>query len=179
MFKYFLYSINFIFLFAIGIRALLGNFFSNTFEIEKLVFTLLLSGLVVALLYGRYYAKKKNITDHIELAQTVLTLVFLISFAFVALGVNLNYMFSQNPNQIQTVTITHIEPFIKIRGGIVKGEKIEPSGYHVFIEKNGTTARVRYAEFPDYKKFIGQQVTLNIRRGLLGFEVFIPKALSN
>jgi hypothetical protein len=175
--KYILFSLNVILVIALGIRAITKNFFSNTFEIEKLVTILLISGLVLALVWSRCYVKKNNITDSIERAQTVLTMVVATMGFFVAMGVNLNYLVSLQNAEEKIVQVTNIQPFMKIRGGIVKGEKITPSGYHVFIQKDGKNERLRYETMDDYQTFIGKELNFSFLKGLLGFEVCLPKPL--
>jgi hypothetical protein len=160
-----------------GVRAILANFFANTFGVEKLVTIILMSGLILALVWSLHYVKKNNITDSIERAQTVLISMFLSAFAFLAIGININYLFSFDKNPTREVKILKIEAFIKTRG-IMKGEKFTPSGYHVTIEKEGKIERVRYQTLSDYQSYIGQTKNLNIRTGLLGFEVFIPNPLN-
>ncbi len=175
--KYFLFSFNVILVVALGIRAITKNFFSNTFEIEKLVTILLISGLVLALGWSSWYVKKKNITDSIERTQTVLTMCFAMMGFFVSMGVNLNYLVSLQPIEEKMVQVVKIEPFMKIRGGIMKGEKLTPTGFHVFIQKDGKNERLRYETMPDYEIFSGKEAVISFRKGLLGFEICLPKPM--
>jgi hypothetical protein len=177
--KYVFYSINVVLVIALGIRAVTKNFFSNTFEVEKLVSILLISGLILALLWSRWYLKKNNITDSIERTQTVLIAVIGAIGFFVAMGINLNYLVSLENTKEEVVEISKIDPFIKVRGGIIKGEKITPSGYHVFIKRAEKEERLRYDELPNYETYIGKKATMFFRKGLLGFDVCIPKPLKN
>ena len=133
----------------------------------------------MALLWGRWYLKKNNITDSIERTQTVLITAIAITGFLVAMGINLNYLISLENTHEEVIEVLNIQPFVKVRGGVIQGEKITPSGYHVFIKRAEKEERLRYDELPNYETYIGKKVTMFFRKGLLGFDVCIPKPLKN
>jgi hypothetical protein len=175
--KYLLAALNILLLAALGVRAITHNFFSNTFQVEILVSLLLIAGVIAALLWSRTYLMRKGIEDIIEKTQITLITILLVCSSLIIIGINLNYMFSFSSDYQKDIYISDIQPFIKTRGGLLKGEKVAPTGYHVFIEKDGKRERIRFQQFSNFEVWKNQNVILNFRKGLLGFEVFIPKPL--
>ena len=63
-------------------------------------------------------------------------------------------------------------PYIASNYGLLKGEKIRPSGYALRVKENGRIYRFQYksqAYYPLTKP--GEKVLLPVRKGLLGFRV--------
>ena len=60
--------------------------------------------------------------------------------------------------------------------GVLKGEKLTPSGYHLFVKENGILRRLKYKTqpyFPLTKP--GEQIQLPIRKGFFGPRVMLLK----
>jgi len=63
-------------------------------------------------------------------------------------------------------------PYLSSNYGILKGEKIRPTGYKLEVREKGRLLRFRYktqAYYPNTKP--GETVLLPVRRGMLGFRV--------
>lgn len=177
--KYFLIGINLLFLFALLVRAIIKGFFANTFNIEILVSGLLLIGLFLAVYLSKKYIAKNEIKDLIEKTQVTLTICSVTLLIFISIGVNLNYLISLNDEGKKEVPIMEIQPFYKTMGGIIKGEIAKPSGYYLIILYHGKKERLKFDEIQNYQDYVGQNIGLHIRKGLLGFEVCIPTNLKN
>ena len=65
-------------------------------------------------------------------------------------------------------------PFIASGYGMLKGEKIKPSGYHLLVQENGRQRRFKYKKqsyYPVTKP--GEKIMLPIREGLFGVRVML------
>lgn len=178
MVRYVLIAINVILLMAIAINALLKDFFSNTFEVGKLLTLLALVGVLTAIPIAILSIRKSAVSSGIARLQITLISVIMSVFFFVVAGVNLNYLLAKKPEVSKKYLTLDIRPFFKSGGGILKGEKIVPNGYVVYVEKEGNTVEIRYKTLENYESLVGKTVALDIRKGLLGFEVFVPSPIA-
>ncbi|MFZ4544921.1 MAG: hypothetical protein ACOYOA_12785 [Saprospiraceae bacterium] len=177
MIRYILAAVNVIFLMFIGINAMMKDFFSNTFEIQHMIAILSVTGMVVGLLISIFYMKKSEIADGLVRTQLILISVIMSVLFFVIVGINTNYLFAKKYADAQRYLILDIRPFFKTGGGIIKGENITPNGFVVFIEKSGKSQQLRYKSIDNFQNWVGKTAVLDIRKGLLGYDVFVPNPL--
>lgn len=175
--KYILIGVNIIFVFALLIRAIINGFFANTFGVEILTTILLLIGLLLAIYLSNHYVKRNAIIDKIEKTQVILIFCVVSMLTFVSVGINLNYLVALKDEGQKELPILEISPFYKSMGGIIKGEIVKPSGYYLTILYQGKKERLKFNEVEKYQDFVGQNVGLSIRKGILGFDVCIPRTL--
>lgn len=67
-------------------------------------------------------------------------------------------------------------PFVASGYGILKGEKVKPTGYHLLVQENGVVHKFKYTSqsyYPVTKP--GEKIMLPIRKGLLGARVMLLK----
>lgn len=67
-------------------------------------------------------------------------------------------------------------PYFSSGYGLLKGEKIEPSGYHLTVREKGQLHRFKYkgqAYYPLTKP--GERILLPVRRGIFGVRVILLK----
>ncbi len=177
MVRYLLIAVNIILLMLVAINALLKDFFSNTFQIGELMAFLSVIGVASGLSFAFLYIRNSGTSERIAQVQIALTALVMSVLFFVVAGVNLNYLLAKKHDFTSQYLIMDIRPFFKSGGGILRGENVVPNGYVVYIEKDGKTAEVRFKNIENYKILIGKTVALDIRLGLLGYEVFVPKPI--
>ncbi len=181
--KLVLITLNLLLLIILGIRAVPLNIYSNTFNATLLGVSALLIGAIL----GFFIAKKNDDTaqnkdkskfdyDEFEQYKLYATCIVVSMITCFILSFNVNYLISFSPYRNEMVLIQDIQPFIKARGGLMAGEKLEPTGYHVFFKKEDKLERLRIAQINDYEQFINNEMPLVFRKGLLGFDCFYPKS---
>ncbi|MBK6930141.1 MAG: hypothetical protein IPH12_04480 [Saprospirales bacterium] len=142
--------------------------FTNTIGIRGLVFASMAAGALAGA--GILYALRHRLTPwerHLPEWCTILT--FSIIFAPL-LGSRLNR--TGSPVTFEPFTFVSEKPFLATGYGIIKGEKIKPSGYRLQVEKGDKLYRFQYKKqpyFPLTKP--GETVLLPVRTGWLGFRV--------
>jgi hypothetical protein len=178
MSRYVFIAIAIILLMLAAINALLNDYFSNTFLIGKLIGILAGTGLFSGVAFSMICIWKTGISETISRLQIVLLATILCTLFFIVAGVNLNYLFSEKQLKTPQYLILDIRPFFKTGGGIIKGENVVPNGYAVYIEKGDGTTEIRCKKMENYQNLIGKTIPLDIRRGMLGYEVFVPTPLA-
>jgi hypothetical protein len=176
--KYILIAVNIIIVLTLLVRAIINGFFSNTIGIETFVTILLTIGLFLALFISNRYIKSRKIKDRIEKTQVTLLICTISMLTLLAIGVNLNYLVSMRDAGLKNIPIMEIQPFYKTSGGIIKGEIVKPSGYFVKIFYQGKQERLQFKSIENYQQFVGQTVGLHLRKGILGFDVCLPKPMA-
>jgi hypothetical protein len=180
--KLFLITLNLLLLTILGIRAVPLNIYSNTFNATLLG----LSALLIGAILGFFIAKKnddiaqnkdESSFDHDEFEQYKLyaTCIVVSMITCFILSFNINYLISFSDYRSEKIFVEDIQPFIKARGGVIVGEKLEPTGYHVFFKKENKLERLRIAQLNDYEQLIHNDMAFTFRKGLLGFDCFYPQ----
>ena len=142
--------------------------FGNTIGVRGLLIGCLLSGALAggALLY----ALRHRLMPWENHLPEVFTLLFFSILFIPLLGSLLNRAGGQV--EYQPFEFVSETPYIASNYGLLKGEKIKPSGYALHVKENGRLYRFQYktqAYFPLTKP--GETVLLPVRKGLLGFRV--------
>jgi hypothetical protein len=141
---------------------------SNTFQVKRLVVSAMFFGAVGAA--GLLYVGRERFTPlrrHLPELASVLTAAVLFSpllFSLLNRGLG--------KTEYQSFEFVSETPYLASAYGIIKGDKIKPSGYYLFVRENGRTHRLQYkkqAYYPITRP--GEQVLLPVRKGLLGFRV--------
>ena len=157
----------FFFLGLIFLYAFEMTHLSNTFEAKGLVIRSLIVGALVGGLLGYFFSKK--LTDTLDTFK-MYTFFVILSIVFAPLFVSLsNRWLTFSPKEKIEVELETQAAYIKSRFGNVKSEK---DGFFLFFYKDKKLERVKTKRhlFPDSKK--GDFVTINLQKGLWGYEVF-------
>jgi hypothetical protein len=142
--------------------------FTNTIGARRLVLVSMLAGGLVG--SGIVYALRQRFTPwdrHLPEVATIL--VFSIVFAplFASLFNRAGGTLVQDSFEFVSEN-----PFLSSNYGILKGEKIKPSGYRLIVKEKGRQLLFQYKKqqyFPLTRP--GEAVLLPLRKGLLGFRV--------
>lgn len=169
--RYVLYSFLILAVVAMGIRAIVALDFSNTFDITYLMLYLTIVALVTSFFFFRWYKTKTTFISEIESMQAQFLTYFFALIILISIGINLNTFFTIS-KRIESVQVLQIEPIIQTRGGVLKNEKIKPNVYFIHVIRNGKQERVRQQNIENWKTLQNSEQRIEIRRGLLGFEIF-------
>lgn len=142
--------------------------FSNTIGVGSLV----LGSLLVGALAGAaiLFSLRRHLTpwgNHLPELCTIMA--FSMLFAPL-LGSLLNR--AGGEKQSQSFEFISEQPYISSNYGLLKGEKIKPTGYSLYVKEGSRVLRFQYksqAYFPLTRR--GEAVLLPIHKGLLGFRV--------
>ncbi len=143
------------------------KWFQNYFEAKKLVVGALLVGAAIGVLLGYLLRNKaKEQVEKMQLWVTCLIIPVLMMPLFASLT---NRLFAEQSTPTK-VEFWEEKAYFQSRFGQIKGERMEPSGYYVFIITNGEMVRLENGKpvFPNAQK--GDTVKVPIRQGLLGFD---------
>jgi hypothetical protein len=161
-----------LFLGLIGLYVREFPLLSNTFQVKRLIAGAMLLGTTGGA--GFLYAKRARFTPlrrHLPELASILTVVVLFSPLLFSL---LNRGLGKTEDQaFEFVSET---PYLASSYGILKGDKIKPTGYYLVVRENGRTHRLQYkkqAYYPITRP--GEQILLPVRKGLLGFRVAMLK----
>lgn len=166
--KTFLYAINLLLVAALLFNAVNHHFFSNTFGVEKLVFSALSIGIVSGIIISYFYIKRKAIEDTIERTQITMILCLALAFFSVSVSINLNYLvYTKHSENLQ---IVDIQAYYTSRTGLTKNDLQHPTGYNVFVIRNGKKERLRYTTLTNYEDAVGKTHSFDIQHGILGFD---------
>lgn len=148
------------------------KYFSNTFEVEDLVWRSLLVGLLVGITAGYFFSKKFN--DGLEKLKLYIFFIVISLLLFPLLGSLSNRLLSFSPKQKIEVELQSQEAYLQNRFGRVK-TKNKKDGIFLFFVKDQKIQRVKTKEtlFPDSKK--GDRVYIVTKKGLWGYEYFIEE----
>ncbi len=141
------------------------QWFQNYIEARNLVIGALIAGLIIGILLGLFYQKKaKELVDKIQLWVTCLIIPTLLMPLFASLT---NRLFAGPPRPTK-VEFWEEKAYVQSRFGQIKGERPAPSGYYVFVVKDGEMVRLESEEpvFPDAQK--GDTVEILVKKGLFG-----------
>ncbi|MBL7802856.1 MAG: hypothetical protein JNL02_03910 [Saprospiraceae bacterium] len=142
--------------------------FSNTIDAGQLVVTGLIAGAVLA--GGLLYALRRRLTplaNHVPELMTILVFTVLLGPLMLSL---LNRLGGRE--EYLSFEFLAETPYLASNYGFLKGEKLQPTGYHLQVRENGRLLRFKYktqAYYPNTQP--GDPVLLPVRKGLLGYRV--------
>ena len=142
--------------------------FGNTIGVRALLAGGFLLGALAG--GGAVYALRERLTPWENHLPEVFILLFFSLLFMPLLGSLLNRAGGQV--EYQPFEFVSETPYISSNYGLLKSEKIKPSGYALRVKENGRLYRFQYktqAYFPLTKP--GETVLLPVRKGLLGFRV--------
>ena len=146
--------------------------FDRTLEVKTLVIRSLLFGILPGAWLGYLFRRSgKDLTEKVQ----IYVFFILMSVLFMPLfGSLTNRMLSFRPVRTVQVELEGETPFYASRFGVIKGEKIEPTGFYTFFYYNGHLERLKskQALFPGKER--GDQVDLDLRKGLWGYDLVVP-----
>lgn len=148
------------------------KYFSNTFEVESLVWRSLLVGVLVGIAAGYFFSKRFN--DGLEKLKLYIFFVVISLLLFPLLGSLSNRLLSFSPKQKIEVELQSQEAYLQSRFGRVK-MKNKKDGIFLFFVKDQNIKRVKTKEilFPDSQK--GDRVYIVTKKGFWGYEYFIEE----
>lgn len=144
--------------------------FSNTVNGKGLVLMALVAGFVLAGIL--FLINRRRFTP----AEKHLPEIFLLFF-FIPLFAPLFFSLVNRAggNQVkQSFEFIAETPYLASAGGLVKGEKIKPTGWHLYVRENEKIHHFKYktqAYYPITKP--GEAVLLPMQEGLLGYRVML------
>jgi hypothetical protein len=147
-------------------------FFSNTIEVKWLLIGALIAGLLIAVLIVALSFKKLA-----PLGRHIPELLFIgsVSLIFSPLFASLLNRYP-GTDELQSFEFVSETPFIASRYGILKDEKLKPTGYRLKVRYKGRELSFRYktqAYFPVTRP--GEEILVPVRRGIFGFSVVMLK----
>lgn len=142
--------------------------FSRTLQTRSLVLGSMLAGLVLisvlVFVYRRHFQPW-----HRHVTELMLLGVFGVLFSPL-LGSLLNR--AGSVAQQQSFEFVSETPYMTAGYGVLKGEKIQPTGYRLLVRRHGDLYRLRYRSQPYFPlSRPGDTVSLPLRRGLFGVQV--------
>ena len=142
--------------------------FSNTIGAKSLVLGSLLAGALAG--SGLLYALRHRLTpwgNHLPEVCTILAFSILFAPLF---GSLLNR--AGGGKQEQSFEFISEQPYLSSNYGLLKGEKIKPTGYLLYVREGKCILRFQYKSQPYYPiTKPGEAVLLPVHKGLLGFRV--------
>jgi hypothetical protein len=125
----------------------------------------LVAGILLRWLFNKYVASS---VTRLQLWAACLLLPALFAPLFGSWGNRLPAPYPAKPVSFE---FFQEKPFAASRFGFLEGEKIEPSGYYVFIIRNGKIERLRskISRFGNLER--GATIQLPVKKGLFGYEV--------
>ncbi|MBK9335660.1 MAG: hypothetical protein IPM98_03330 [Lewinellaceae bacterium] len=142
--------------------------FTNTIGVRNLALGAMLAGAIVAA--AVLYALRNRLTPwENHLPETLTIAVFCVLFAPL-FGSLLNR--AGGVTEYQPFVFVSEMPYLAAGYGLIKGEKIKPSGIRLTVKEHDRTYRFQYQKqvyFPLTKP--GETVLLPVRKGLLGLRV--------
>ena len=142
--------------------------FSNTIGVRTLVLASCVAGILAG--SGMIYTLRHRLTPWDKhLPEVGIILAFPIIFAPL-LGSLINR--AGGSREHQSFEFISEQAFISSNYGLLKGEKIKPTGYSIYVKEGDRLLRFQYksqAYYPITRR--GEAVLLPVRKGLLGFRV--------
>ena len=142
----------------------------NTIGGKMLVGVAMPAGLVIA--GGILWRRRDRFTPwERHLPEVLFILLFCVLFAplFASL---LNR--SLGSTQYQSFLFISESPYLASNYGVLKGEKIKPTGYYLTVAEDGRALKFKYSSQPFYPiTRPGESVLLPVRKGLFGFRVIL------
>ncbi len=142
--------------------------FTNTIGAGRLVFGAMIAGALLAA--AALYAFRERLRPwdrHVPEIATVLVFTTLFAPLFASL---LNR--AGGPVEHQSFEFVSEIPYLSSNYGLLKGEKIEPTGMRLLVKEDGKLYRFQYKKQPYFPiTEPGERILLPMRKGLLGFRV--------
>lgn len=142
--------------------------FTNTIGAGRFVLGAMLAGAVVAA--SVWYALRKRLTpweSHLPETFTIFTFTVLFAPLFASL-----FNRAGGEREYQEFVFVSEMPYLSSGYGLLKGEKIKPSGYRLTVQEGEKVYRLQYKKqeyFPLTKP--GDVIELPVQKGLLGVRV--------
>lgn len=142
--------------------------FSNTIGVRTLVLASCLAGALAG--SGMIYTLRHRLTPWgRHLPEVAIILAFPVIFAPL-FGSLINRAGGELEHQ--SFGFISEQPYVSSNYGLLKGEKIKPTGYRLYVKEGARVLKFRYksqAYYPITRQ--GEIVLLPVRKGLLGFRV--------
>ena len=174
--KLFLVILNILLIAILGVRAIFCHIYSNTFHAGYLAAISIVLGAAA----GYFLAVKNDDVveedndDEFEKYKLYATCITFCTIASFILAFNLNYVLSFSSKRIENTLVYSVQPYMGTRGGTLPNDKLIPTAFMLWIDKNGNKESVRKAEIADYQEIVNVQMPLTFRKGLFGFDCFLP-----
>jgi hypothetical protein len=141
------------------------QWFQNYFEAKNLVVFALLAGVAIGVLLG--YLLRNKAKEQVEKMQLWVACLIIPVLLMPLIASLANRLFAEQATPTK-VEFWEEKAYLMNRFGQIKGERMEPSGYYIFIIKNGEMVRLESDKpmFPNAQK--GDTVEVPIRKGLFG-----------
>jgi len=145
------------------------EWFRRTINFPLLAKLSLVGGLLTGLAWGQKYAKQEfGLTEKIQVYVYFCAMCMVFSPLAASLA---NRLIPLHPVREVTVDYVSQEAYYSSRVGLLKGETLKPTGYHLrFYYRQKIRTIDSPNPFPLQLKR-GEEIPLRIRTGLLGFEV--------
>lgn len=143
---------------------------SNTIGARWLVAGFMLAGLLAAA--GALWRwRERFVPWGRHLPEVLMTLVFSALFAPLFGSLLNRAVGSETFQPFEFISET---PYFASKYGILKGEKIQPSGYLLVVKEKGSTLFFKYKTQPYYPLTKpGETILLPVRTGLFGFRIVL------
>ncbi len=167
--------IGFLLLAMVVLYALEFKYFHLTFNLQGLILKGVVVGLIVGVELGWWFRRHaEDLTERIQLYVFFIVL----SMVFMPLLVSLSNRFvTLKPSASINVDYVGTEAFYSDRFGLIKGQKVEPTGYYLFFYYNNRLQRIEL-KAPIFKDSVrGATITLPVWQGIWGHQVILPKRI--
>lgn len=156
-----------LFLLFILLYVLEFKYFNLALGIKPLVFGSLIVGFLIGVGLGFLFSKSaEDLTDRVQVYAFFILLCTIFMPLFGSLS---NRLLSFQKAQPEQVEFVEQSPFYASRLGVIKGEKIQPTGYNNFFYRNNKLYRVKTSErlFSENLEK-GDSIDIPIKKGLWG-----------
>ncbi len=142
------------------------QWFQNYLDLRPMLLGSLVVGILLGIFLGFRFQKSSD--DLAEIMQIWSACVILPLFLMPLFASLANRLFAKQAIEQIQVEFWEEKAYIQSRYGILKGEKLDKTGYFVFVVKDGEILRLqsKTPRFPNAKK--GDKVNLPLRKGLFG-----------
>ncbi|HNE29784.1 MAG TPA: hypothetical protein PKL15_03415 [Saprospiraceae bacterium] len=140
----------------------------NTIDVGRLVGIGFFGGAVLAAALLCFFRARLTPWER-HLPELMTILVFTVLFGPLMASL-LNRLGGKS--EYQSFEFLAEAPYLSSNYGLLKGEKMRPTGYYLDVRENGRLLRFKYktqAYYPNTRP--GEPVLLPVRRGVLGFRV--------
>ncbi|GEM_PF-470309 len=142
--------------------------FSRTLGISSLVIGSMLTAILLATGAIYWWRERLQPWDQ-HVTEVILVVMFGVLFAPL-FGSLLNRMVGHTEQQ--SFEFVSEIPYLAAGYGVLKGEKVRPTGYRLQLRENGNLHRIRYKKQPYYPLTRpGDAVLLPVRVGLFGMRI--------
>ncbi len=143
----------------------------NTIEVEGLVLYALVVGAVLGAALGWWLSR--HVVESYERFRIVVLWMFLAAL-FAPLAASLSNRLLAGRVEWRELEVVRVEQFAQSRLGFMKGEKVQPEGYYLFVLWGEGLERFRFRRLPEPLPRRGQKIEVPVRHGFWGFEVVLP-----